>query len=80
MKNKAIKEFRKRNEWTQQRLADFFSVSLSVVSKWERGLRTPPDSLIAWLVLLDQVPAPQDVVSVDGYRCFLASLCYNRIP
>lgn len=78
MKSKIVKEFRKRQGWTQQQLADFFSASLSTASKWERGLRTPPDSLIAWLALLDQYPPPLDVVTLDGYRCFLSSLLTSQ--
>lgn len=38
---KSIKELREKYGYTQQQLADLLDVSLSVVQKWERGVRNP---------------------------------------
>ena len=36
-----IKEFRKKNDMTQEKLADYLSVTHKAVSKWERGESVP---------------------------------------
>ena len=41
-----IKELRKKNDLTQEKLADFLCVSYQAVSKWECGLSCPDLSLI----------------------------------
>lgn len=41
-----IKELRKKNDLTQEKLADFLCVSYQAVSKWECGLSSPDLSLI----------------------------------
>ena len=41
-----IKELRKKNDLTQEKLADFLCVSCQAVSKWECGLSSPDLSLI----------------------------------
>jgi len=41
-----IKELRKKNDLTQERLADFLGVTYKAVSKWECGLTTPDLALI----------------------------------
>ena len=42
-----IKELRKKNGLTQERLADYLCVSYQAVSKWETGTASPDLSLIA---------------------------------
>ena len=36
-----IKELRKKNDLTQEKLADYLGVSYQAVSKWETGVNTP---------------------------------------
>lgn len=43
---KFIKELRKKNNLTQQELADKYGVTYQAVSKWERGINLPEISLI----------------------------------
>lgn len=47
-----IKELRKKNDMTQEKLADFLCVSYQAVSKWECGLSSPDLSLIVPLARL----------------------------
>lgn len=47
-----IKELRKKNNLTQEKLADFLNVSCQAVSKWENGIACPDLSLIAPLTRL----------------------------
>lgn len=64
MKNmgKRIKELRKENDLTQEKLADFLGVTDKAVSKWECGLTTPDLGLI--------VPLSRVLhVSVDELLC-----------
>ena len=41
-----IKELRKKNDMTQEKLADYLFVSYLAVSKWETGAASPDLSLI----------------------------------
>lgn len=50
-----IKELRKKNDLTQEKLADFLCVSYQAVSKWECGLSSPDLSLIVPLSRLFHV-------------------------
>lgn len=50
-----IKELRKKNDMTQEKLADFLCVSYQAVSKWECGLSNPDISLIIPLAKLFNV-------------------------
>jgi len=43
---KKVKELRRKNDLTQEELADFLGVTYKAVSKWECGLTTPDLSLI----------------------------------
>lgn len=62
-----IKELRKKNDLTQEKLADYLCVSYQAVSKWECGLSSPDLSLIVPLAKLLHVttdellgmPAPE---------------------
>lgn len=47
-----IKELRKKNDMTQEKLADFLCVSYQAVSKWECGLSSPDLALIVPLARL----------------------------
>ena len=50
-----IKELRKKNDLTQEKLADYLCVSYQAVSKWECGLSSPDLSLIVPLAKLLRV-------------------------
>ena len=54
-----IKELRKKNGLTQEKLADFLCVSYQAVSKWETGISAPDLSLIAPLTKLLHVTADE---------------------
>ena len=54
-----IKALRKKNDLTQEKLADYLCVSYQAVSKWECGLSSPDISLIAPLTRLFQVSADE---------------------
>jgi len=49
---KKIKELRKKNDLTQEKLADYLCVSYQAVSKWETGVSSPDLSMIAPLAKL----------------------------
>ena len=54
-----IKQLRKKNDLTQEKLADYLCVSYQAVSKWECGLSSPDISLIAPLTRLFHVSADE---------------------
>ena len=54
-----IKELRKKNDLTQEKLADYLCVSYQAVSKWECGLSSPDLSLIGPLTKLLHVSADE---------------------
>ena len=54
-----IKELRKKNDLTQEKLADYLCVSYQAVSKWECGLSSPDLSLIGALTKLLHVSADE---------------------
>ena len=56
---KRIKELRKKNDLTQEKLADFLGVTYQAVSKWETGIASPDLSLIAPLTRLLNVTADE---------------------
>jgi transcriptional regulator with XRE-family HTH domain len=41
MEREAIKDIRKRLQWSQERLGRELGLSYSTISRWERGLSTP---------------------------------------
>lgn len=54
-----IKELRKKNGLTQERLADYLCVSYQAISKWETGTASPDLSLIAPLTKILHVTADE---------------------
>ena len=54
-----IKQLRKKNDLTQEKLADYLCVSYQAVSKWECGLSSPDIQLIAPLTRLFHVSADE---------------------
>ena len=40
-KTNRIKELRKQNKWTQQRMAKFFHINVTTFQKWEQGFSQP---------------------------------------
>ena len=52
-----IKQFRKQNGLTQEKLADYLGVTDKAVSKWECGLTTPDLALIMPLARILHVSA-----------------------
>ena len=54
-----IKKYRKLNDLTQEKLADFLCVSYQAVSKWETGISSPDLSMIAPLTKLLNVSADE---------------------
>ncbi len=61
---KRIKELRKKNDFTQEKLADFLGVSYKAVSKWECGVTVPDISLIISLAKLFRVTT-DDLLGVN---------------
>ena len=61
---KRIKEQRKKNDFTQEKLADFLGVSYKAVSKWECGVSVPDISLIVSLAKLFHV-STDDMLGVN---------------
>lgn len=47
-----IKEFRKKIDMTQEKLAEYLNVSFQAVSKWETGAASPDLSMIVPLARL----------------------------
>lgn len=54
-----IKELRRKNDLTQEKLADYLNVSAQAVSKWECGIASPDLALIAPLTKLLHVSADE---------------------
>ncbi|MBQ4590829.1 MAG: helix-turn-helix transcriptional regulator [Clostridia bacterium] len=73
-----IKELRKKNDLTQEKLADYLGVSYQAVSKWETGVNTPDLSLIGPLTKLLHVTADEllglTVPAADERRAELENL------
>ena len=61
MKNigKRIKDLRKKNDLTQEKLADLLGVTYKSVSKWECGLTTPDLAMIVPLARVLHVSADE---------------------
>lgn len=62
---KRIRELRKKNDLTQEKLADYLGVSYQAVSKWETGISSPDLSLIRPLTKLLHVSA-DELLGIDG--------------
>lgn len=54
-----IKELRKKNDLTQETLADFIGITYKAVSKWECGMTVPDISLIMPLSRILHVTADE---------------------
>ena len=54
-----IKKLRKKNDLTQEQLADYLGVTYKAVSKWECGLTLPDLSLIVPLARILQISADE---------------------
>ena len=54
-----IKDLRKKNDLTQEKLADYLCVSYQAVSKWDTGVACPDLSLIAALTKVLHVSADE---------------------
>ena len=54
-----IKELRKKNDMTQEKLAEYLNVSFQAISKWETGVAAPDLSLIVPLTRLFKVSADE---------------------
>lgn len=61
-----IKDLRKKNDLTQEKLADYLCVSYQAVSKWECGLSSPDLLLVAPLTKLLHVSADELLGLNDG--------------
>ena len=77
-----IKELRKKNDLTQEKLADYLCVSYQAVSKWECGLSCPDLSLIGPLTKLLHVSADELLgLKNDGIDArldsFISRIFYN---
>ena len=65
---KKIKELRRQNDMTQEKLADLLGVSYQAVSKWETDVSSPDLSLIAPLTRLFHVSADVLFGIVFGFK------------
>lgn len=54
-----IKELRKKNDMTQEKLAEYLNVSFQAISKWETGVAAPDLALIVPLTRLFKVSADE---------------------
>ena len=60
-----IKELRKKNDFTQEKLADYLCVSYQAVSKWECGLSNPDLALLVPLAKLLKVTTDELLGAVE---------------
>ena len=78
-----IKELRRQNNLTQERLADFLGVTYKAVSKWECGLTTPDLALIVPLTRVLHVSADELLggkqEEIDGRRTEFDERCDNHL-
>jgi len=68
---KRIKELRKKNDLTQEKLADYLNVSFQAVSKWEKGVNAPDLALIVPLAKLLNTTT-DDLLGLAGKEARLA--------
>ena len=75
-----IKLLRKKNDYTQEKLADYLNVSYQAVSKWECGLSSPDLALIGPLTKIFGVTADEllglSVEEKDERKEYFDSECY----
>ncbi len=78
---KRIKDLRKKNDLTQEKLADYLGVSYQAVSKWETGVSSPDLSLIAPLTRLLHVSADELLgltdETADERRAYFDAECFE---
>lgn len=76
-----IKELRKKNDLTQEALADFLGITYKAVSKWECGMTVPDISLIMPLTRILHVTADEllggKTEETDARRAELDERCDN---
>ena len=76
-----IKELRKKNDLTQETLADFLGITYKAVSKWECGMTVPDISLIMPLSRILHVTADEllggKTEEADARRAELDERCEN---
>ncbi len=76
-----IKELRKKNDLTQEALADFLGITYKAVSKWECGITVPDISLIIPLTRILHVTADELLAGkteeADAHRVELDERCDN---
>ena len=60
-----IKELRKKNDFTQEKLADYLCVSYQAVSKWECGLSSPDIALLVPLAKLLKVTTDELLGAIE---------------
>ena len=77
-----IKELRKKNDLTQEKLADYLGVSYQAVSKWETGVNTPDLSIIGPLTKLLHVTADEllglTAPETDERRAYFDAECFEH--
>ena len=80
---KRIKELRKKNDLTQERLADLLGVTDKAVSKWECGLTAPDLALIIPLTRILHVSADEllggKIEEIDAQRVEFNEHCDNYL-
>ena len=76
-----IKELRRKNDLTQEKLADYLGVTYQCVSKWECGVTSPDLSLIAPLTRLLHVSADEllglTASENDDRRAYFDAECFE---
>lgn len=76
-----IKKLRRKNDLTQEKLADYLGVTYQCVSKWECGVTSPDLSLIAPLTRLFHVSADEllglTASETDERRAYFDAECFE---
>ena len=84
-----IKELRKAQDVTQEKLADYLNISYQAVSKWENGLALPDITLLPQLanffgVTVDELlgatkPEQSEELTQYEKQYFIQSVGYRRL-
>lgn len=75
-----IKELRRKNDLTQEKLADSLGVSYQAVSKWETGVSSPDLSLIVPLARLFEVTTDELLGRVRKVSALKRMKNYTKTP